>query len=63
MELKYTSSKPEFSNSRKVSDVWKSLIEQTKRNKSLLEEEFGTKFTSFAVMRIGIYVLIHEKLE
>jgi len=45
-----------------VKQIWESLLNQTKENKRFIEEEISKKVTSFAVLRVGLYVLIDEKI-
>jgi len=45
-----------------VSQIWNLLLEQTKENKRILEEVIKTKVTSFSVLRVGLYVLIFDKI-
>jgi len=42
---------------------WENTIEQTRENKKLLEVKHGSKFTSFAVYRVGLKKLFWSRVE
>ena len=45
-----------------VKHIWEGLLEQTKENKNFLEEIIQKKIISYVVLRVGLYVLIDEKI-
>ena len=45
----------------RVIDIWQGLLDQTKENKMFLEQKIKKKVNSFAVLRVGLYVLIYQK--
>ena len=50
------------SHTTTVKNIWEGLLEQTKENKKFLEENIQKKIISYAVLRVGLYVLIDEKI-